>query len=108
MNATANTTNLTDGMRLTVEALKKNGIDTIFGVVGIPVTDLARYAQKEGIRYIGFRHEQSAGNAAAASGFITAAGNSAYRFRSRFPQRPGRAGQRYRQRLSHDSDQRFQ
>ena len=95
MNATANTTNLTDGMRLTVEALKKNGIDTIFGVVGIPVTDLARYAQKEGIRYIGFRHEQSAGNAA-------------YRFRSRFPQRPGRAGQRYRQRLSHDSDQRFQ
>ena len=42
MNATANTTNLTDGMRLTVEALKKNGIDTIFGVVGIPVTDLAR------------------------------------------------------------------
>ena len=71
MNATANTTNLTDGMRLTVEALKKNGIDTIFGVVGIPVTDLARYAQKEGIRYIGFRHEQSAGNAAAASGFIT-------------------------------------
>ena len=70
MNATANTTNLTDGMRLTVEALKKNGIDTIFGVVGIPVTDLARYAQKEGIRYIGFRHEQSAGNAAAASGFI--------------------------------------
>lgn len=63
MNATANTTNLTDGMRLTVEALKKNGIDTIFGVVGIPVTDLARYAQKEGIRYIGFRHEQSAGNA---------------------------------------------
>ena len=71
MNATANTTNLTDGMRLTVEALKKNGIDTIFGVVGIPVTDLARYAQKEGIRYIGFRHEQSASNAAAASGFIT-------------------------------------
>lgn len=62
---------LTDGMRLTVEALKKNGVETIFGVVGIPVTDLARYAQEQGIRYIGFRHEQSAGNAAAISGFIT-------------------------------------
>ena len=50
MNATANTTNLTDGMRLTVEALKKNGIDTIFGVVGIPVTDLARcYTQGIGV-----------------------------------------------------------
>lgn len=63
--------NLTDGMRITVEALKRNGVDTIFGIVGIPVTDLARYAQEEGIRYIGFRHEQSAGNAAAISGFLT-------------------------------------
>lgn len=47
MNATANTTNLTDGMRLTVEALKKNGIDTIFGVVGIPVTDLPAMRKKK-------------------------------------------------------------
>lgn len=63
--------NITDGMHLMVDTLKANGIDTIFGVVGIPVTDLARHAQKTGIRYIGFRHEQSAGNAAAISGFIT-------------------------------------
>lgn len=63
--------NITDGMHIMVDALKKNGIETIFGVVGIPVTDLARYAQKAGIRYIGFRHEQSAGNAAAISGFIS-------------------------------------
>lgn len=63
--------NLTDGMRITVEALKRNGIKTIYGIVGIPVTDLARYAQEEGIRYIGFRHEQSAGNAAAISGYLT-------------------------------------
>lgn len=61
---------LTDGMHIIVDALKKNGIETIFGVVGIPVTDLARHAQAEGIRYIGFRHEQSAGNAAAISGYI--------------------------------------
>ena len=63
--------NLTDGMHLMIEALKKNGIDTIYGVVGIPVTDLARHAQEEGIRYIGFRHEQSAGNAAAITGYLT-------------------------------------
>lgn len=62
---------LTDGMHLLVNALKINGVETIFGVVGIPVTDLARYAQKAGIRYIGFRHEQSAGHAAAISGYLT-------------------------------------
>ena len=62
---------LTDGMHLLVDALKMNGVKTIFGVVGIPVTDMARYAQKAGIRYIGFRHEQSAGHAAAISGYIT-------------------------------------
>ena len=63
--------NLTDGMHIVVDALKKNGVDTIYGVVGIPVTDLARHAQEAGIRFIGFRHEQSAGYAAAASGFLT-------------------------------------
>ncbi|MGL5682063.1 MAG: oxalyl-CoA decarboxylase [Marinifilaceae bacterium] len=63
--------NLTDGMHIMVEALKRNGVETIYGVVGIPVTDLAREAQKQGIRYIGFRHEQSAGNAAAITGYLT-------------------------------------
>jgi oxalyl-CoA decarboxylase len=56
---------------LVVEALKLNGLDTMFGVAGIPVTDLARLAQAKGIRYIGFRHEQSAGNAAAIAGYLT-------------------------------------
>src|SRR5579872_3216199 len=62
---------LTDGFHLVVEALKLNGIDTIYGVAGIPITDLARLAQAEGLRYIGFRHEQSAGNAAAIAGYLT-------------------------------------
>lgn len=62
--------NLTDGMHILVDALKKNDIKEIYGIVGIPITDFAREAQKQGIRYIGFRHEQSAGNAAAISGFI--------------------------------------
>ncbi len=62
---------LIDGMHLLVDALKINGVEAIFGVVGIPVTDLARYAQQAGIRYIGFRHEQSAGHAAAISGYLS-------------------------------------
>jgi len=64
-------TRLTDGFHLVVDALKANYIDTIYGVVGIPITDLARVAQASGIRYIGFRQETSAGNAAAAAGFLT-------------------------------------
>src|ERR1700756_4142629 len=65
------TQTLTDGFHLMVDALKLNGVSTIYGLVGIPVTDLARLAQASGIRYIGFRHEASAGNAAAAAGFLT-------------------------------------
>ena len=62
---------LTDGFHLVVDALKANDIESIYGIVGIPITDLARTAQASGIRYIGFRHETSAGNAAAAAGFLT-------------------------------------
>ena len=61
----------TDGFHLVIDALKLNGIDTIFGLPGIPITDLTRKAQAEGIRMISFRHEQHAGNAAAAAGFLT-------------------------------------
>ncbi|MFZ2006822.1 MAG: thiamine pyrophosphate-binding protein, partial [Stellaceae bacterium] len=63
---------MTDGFHLVVEALKLNGVDTIFGVAGIPITDLLRLAQNEGIRYLGFRHEQQAANAAAIAGYLTA------------------------------------
>src|SRR5438105_2331474 len=62
---------MTDGFHLVVDALKLNGIDTIYGVAGIPITDLARLAQAEGMQFYGFRHEQSAGYAAAAAGFMT-------------------------------------
>jgi oxalyl-CoA decarboxylase len=62
---------LTDGFHLVIDALKLNGIDTIFGVPGIPITDLTRLAQAEGMRVISFRHEQHAGNAAAAVGYLT-------------------------------------
>src|SRR5579862_1539549 len=62
---------LTDGFHLVIEALKLNGIGTIYGVPGIPITDFGRMAQAEGIRVISFRHEQNAGHAAAIAGFLT-------------------------------------
>src|SRR5215472_14746308 len=64
---------LTDGFHLVIEALKLNGIKTIYNVPGIPITDLGRMAQAAGIRVISFRHEQNAGYAAAINGFLTKA-----------------------------------
>jgi oxalyl-CoA decarboxylase len=62
---------LTDGFHLVIDALKLNGINTIYDVPGIPISDLLRMAQAEGMRVISFRHEQNAGNAAAIAGFLT-------------------------------------
>jgi len=61
---------MTDGFHLVLDALKLNGISTIYGLPGIPITDLTRMAQAEGLRVISFRHEQNAGNAAAIAGFM--------------------------------------
>jgi oxalyl-CoA decarboxylase len=64
-------TQLTDGFQLVIDALKLNGIDTIYGLPGIPITDLTRRAQANGMRVLSFRHEQSAGYAASIAGFLT-------------------------------------
>ncbi len=62
---------LTDGFHLIIDALKLNDLNTIYTVPGIPITDLGRFAQSEGMRVISFRHEQHAGNAAAIAGFLS-------------------------------------
>ena len=61
----------TDGFHLVLDALKLNGIDTLYGLPGIPITDLTRMAQGAGMRMISFRHEQNAGYAASIAGFLT-------------------------------------
>jgi oxalyl-CoA decarboxylase len=61
----------TDGFQLVIDALKLNEIDTIFGLPGIPITDLTRRLQAAGMRVIAFRHEQNAGYAASIAGFMT-------------------------------------
>ena len=55
---------LTDGFHLVIDALKLNGINTVYGVPGIPITDLGRMMQASGIRVRSVRHEQNAGYAA--------------------------------------------
>jgi len=64
-------TQLTDGFQLVIDALKLNGIDTIYALPGIPITDLTRRAQADGMRVLSFRHEQNAGYAASIAGFLT-------------------------------------
>ena len=62
---------LTDGFHLVIDALKLNDINTIYNVPGIPITDLGRMMQAEGMRVLSFRHEQNAGYAAAIAGYLT-------------------------------------
>jgi len=61
----------TDGFQLVIDALKLNGIDTIYTLPGIPITDLTRRSQADGMRVLAFRHEQNAGYAASIAGFLT-------------------------------------
>jgi len=81
----------TDGFTLVIDALKLNGIDTIFGLPGIPITDLTRRLQAAGIRVISFRH-----------------GHLPDGLRSRLSQRAHRARQRHDQLLPYDPDQRLE
>lgn len=59
------------GMYILARALKNVGIENVYGLVGIPITEAAYLIQGQGIRFVGFRHEQQAGMAAATEGFLT-------------------------------------
>ncbi|MCI9286106.1 MAG: oxalyl-CoA decarboxylase [Muribaculaceae bacterium] len=58
-------------MYILARALKNVGIETVYGLVGIPITEAAYLVQGQGIRFVGFRHEQQAGMAAATDGYLT-------------------------------------
>ena len=93
------TANEVTGMWILTQALKRVGIDTMYGLVGIPVTEFAYIAQGEGIKFVGFRHEQQAGMAAATHGFLTKTPGVLLTVSSL-----DRYGQRHGQLLSYDSD----
>ncbi|MCM1077446.1 MAG: oxalyl-CoA decarboxylase [Bacteroides sp.] len=59
------------GMYILARALKNVGIENVYGLVGIPITEAGYLVQGQGIRFVGFRHEQQAGMAAATEGYLT-------------------------------------
>lgn len=59
------------GAVLTAEALRCLHVDVVFGIVGIPIVEIAEACIASGIRFIAFRNEQSASYAAQAYGFFT-------------------------------------
>lgn len=59
------------GAAIIAQTLSALNVLVIFGIVGIPVVDIAEEALKVGIRFIGFRNEQAASYAATAYGYLT-------------------------------------
>ncbi|PVD30148.1 hypothetical protein C0Q70_09410 [Pomacea canaliculata] len=60
-----------DGATVLARALKEQGIQYMFGIVGVPVFEIATAAQAAGIKFISMRNEQAASYAASAIGFLT-------------------------------------
>jgi oxalyl-CoA decarboxylase len=67
----AGSTELTDGFNLLMDALELSGITHMYGVLGIPVTEVGRMWQGRGNSFFSFRNEQNAGYAASVAGFLT-------------------------------------
>ena len=63
--------NQVTGMWVLARSLVMMGVKEMYGLVGIPVTELAYLCQEQGIRFVGFRHEQQAGMAAQTHGYLT-------------------------------------
>ena len=100
---------LTDGFHFIIDALKLNGLNTIYGVPGIPITDFGRMAQAEGIRVISFRHKQNAGYAAWIASRLPdqKARRMSHGVGTRLPQRSDRARPCHDQLLPDDPDVRL-
>ncbi|XP_058866878.1 2-hydroxyacyl-CoA lyase 1-like isoform X1 [Acipenser ruthenus] len=59
------------GAQIISEALRAQNVRYMFGVVGVPVIEVAMAAQAAGIKYVGMRNEQAACYAASAVGYLT-------------------------------------
>ncbi|GFN90703.1 2-hydroxyacyl-coa lyase 1 [Plakobranchus ocellatus] len=60
-----------DGATILVRALKQQGVEYMFGIVGVPVIEVGMAAQAEGIKFVSMRNEQAASYAASAIGYLT-------------------------------------
>lgn len=59
------------GAQIIARSLRSLGVTVIFGIVGIPVVEIAEEAINLGIKFIGFRNEQAASYAASVYGYLT-------------------------------------
>lgn len=59
------------GSQLIAQSLHSLGVKVIFGIVGIPVIEVAEACIALGIKFVSFRNEQAASYAASAYGFLT-------------------------------------
>ena len=59
------------GAQLIASALVALEVQVMFGIVGIPVIEVAEACIARGIKFISFRNEQAASYAASAYGYIT-------------------------------------
>ena len=59
------------GAKLIARTLRDLGVTVVFGIVGIPVVEIAEEAINLGIRFIAFRNEQACSYAASIYGYMT-------------------------------------
>lgn len=59
------------GAQIVARSLRGLGVTVLFGIVGIPVVEIAEEAINLGIKFIGFRNEQAAGYSASVYGYLT-------------------------------------
>ncbi|XP_075165676.1 2-hydroxyacyl-CoA lyase [Haematobia irritans] len=57
--------------QIIAESLVQQGVEYVFGIIGIPVVELSMAFQAAGLKYIGMRNEQAACYAAQAIGYLT-------------------------------------
>ena len=60
-----------NGAQIVAYTLQNLGVKVVFGIVGIPIIEIAEQCMNHGIRFIGFRNEQAASYAATAYGYLT-------------------------------------
>ena len=58
------------GAEILAKSLKTQGVGELFGLVGLPIGPITVAVQREGMRYVGVRHEQAAAYAAQAAGYM--------------------------------------
>jgi 2-hydroxyacyl-CoA lyase 1 len=59
-----------DGATLIARSLKEQGVEQVYGIIGIPVVPIASACQREGIKFFGMRNEQAASYAAQAASYL--------------------------------------